>query len=133
VRLTEELSKRDWLQCFIHIGSLEIYGPCEFPVSELAPLNPTSPYAISKAAFALHLVSIHKHLKFLMNILRPSNAYGPGQQLYRLIPKAVLCGLSGRTLPLHGGGLAEKSYIHARDLAAAIHVVAQKSPARRNL
>jgi dTDP-glucose 4,6-dehydratase len=63
-----------------------------------------------------------------MNIIRPSNAYGPGQQLHRVIPKAVLCGLTGRKLPLHGGGRAEKSYIHNRDLGRAIHLVAEKAP-----
>ena len=59
-----------------------------------------------------------------MNILRPSNAYCPGQLLHRVVPKAVICGLAGRKLPLHGGGRAEKSYIHAR----AIYLVAQRAP-----
>jgi dTDP-glucose 4,6-dehydratase len=31
-------------------------------------------------------------------------------------------------LPLQGGGRAEKSYIHARDLARAIHLVSEKAP-----
>jgi dTDP-glucose 4,6-dehydratase len=48
--------------------------------------------------------------------------------LHRVIPKAVMCGLKGEKLPLHGGGRAEKSYIHARDLARAILLVADKAP-----
>jgi dTDP-glucose 4,6-dehydratase len=71
---------------------------------------------------------VSKVLKFPMNIIRPSNAYAPGQQLHRVIPRAVLCGLTGQKLPLHGGGRAEKSYIHARDLARAILLVSQKAP-----
>jgi dTDP-glucose 4,6-dehydratase len=66
-----------------------------------------------------------------MNIIRPSNAYAPGQQLHRVIPRAVLCGLTGTKLPLQGGGRAEKSYIHARDLARAVHLVAEKAPLGR--
>ncbi len=31
-------------------------------------------------------------------------------------------------MPLHGGGRAEKSYIHARDLGRAIHLVATRAP-----
>ena len=62
-----------------------------------------------------------------MNIIRPSNAYAPGQQLHRIIPRAVVCGLSKQKLPLHGGGTARKSYMHARDLAKAIHLVANKA------
>jgi dTDP-glucose 4,6-dehydratase len=63
-----------------------------------------------------------------MNIIRPSNAYCPGQLLHRVIPKTVISGLTGRKLPLQGGGKAEKSYIHARDLARAIHLVSEKAP-----
>ena len=127
-RLTEELMARDYLERFIQIGTSELYGSVDFAAKETTPIQPTSPYAASKAAFDMHLMSIHKVLKFPMNIIRPSNAYCPGQLLHRVIPKAIVCGLTGRKLPLHGGGRAEKSYIHARDLARAIHLVAEKAP-----
>jgi dTDP-glucose 4,6-dehydratase len=127
-KLTEELQTRDYLERFIQIGTTEIYGPVDRAATEGDPIKATSPYAASKAAFDMHLISIHQFLKFPMNIIRPSNTYGPGQQLHRVIPKAVLCGLTGRKLPLHGGGRAEKPYIHSRDLARAIHLVAEKAP-----
>ncbi len=127
-RLAEALMSRDYLGRFIQIGTSELYGSVDFPAREDAPLQPTSPYAASKAAFDMYLISVHKVLKFPMNIIRPSNAYCPGQLLHRVIPKAIVCGLTGRKLPLHGGGRAEKSYIHARDLARAIHLVADKGP-----
>jgi dTDP-glucose 4,6-dehydratase len=76
----------------------------------------------------MYLVSVHQFLKFPMNIIRPSNCYCPGQLLHRVIPKTIWCGLTGHKLPLHGGGKAEKSYMHARDLARAIHLVAEKAP-----
>lgn len=127
-RLSEELMSRDYLERFIQIGTSELYGSVDFAAKETTPIQPTSPYAASKAAFDLYLISVSKVLKFPMNIIRPSNAYCPGQLLHRIIPKTVVCGLTGRTLPLHGGGRAEKSYIHARDLARAIHLVAEKAP-----
>ena len=127
-RLAEELSKRDWLERFIQIGTSEMYGAVDHAAAEDEPIKPTSPYAASKVAFDMYLVSAHKFLKFPMNIIRPSNAYCPGQLLHRVIPKAIWAGLTGRKLPLHGGGKAEKSYIHARDLARAIHLVAEKAP-----
>ena len=58
-----------------------------------------------------------------MNIIRPSNAYGPGQLMYRILPRAVYCALHGEKLPLQGGGAVRKSYMHAGDLAKAIHLV----------
>jgi len=127
-RLVEALMSRDYLERFIQIGTSELYGSVDFSAREDTPLQPTSPYAASKAAFDMYLISVHKVLKFPMNIIRPSNAYCPGQLLHRVIPKAVVYGLTGRKLPLHGGGRVEKSYIHGRDLARAIHLVADKAP-----
>lgn len=127
-RLAEELMKRPWLERFIQIGTSEMYGSVDHATREDEPIKPTSPYAASKVAFDMYLLSVHKFLKFPMNIIRPSNAYCPGQLLHRVVPKAVVCGLTGRKLPLQGGGRAEKSYIHARDLARAIHLVAEKAP-----
>ena len=127
-RLVEELGKREWLERFIQIGTSEMYGSVDLPVTEDEPIKPSSPYAASKVAFDMYLESVHRVLKFPMNIIRPCNAYCPGQLLHRVIPKAILCGLTGRRLPLHGGGKAEKSYIHGRDLGQAIFLVSEKAP-----
>jgi len=128
VKMAEELMSRKYLERFIQIGTSELYGSVDVAAKEDTPIRPTSPYAASKAAFDLYLLSVSSVLKFPMNIVRPSNAYAPGQQLHRVIPRAVLCGLTGQKLPLHGGGRAQKSYIHARDLARAIHLVTEKAP-----
>jgi dTDP-glucose 4,6-dehydratase len=128
VKMAEELMSRDYMERFIQIGTSELYGSVTHAAKEDDPIRPTSPYAASKAAFDLYLMSVASVLKFRMNIIRPSNAYCPGQLLHRVIPRAVLCGLSGRKLPLQGGGRAEKSYIHARDLARAILLVSEKAP-----
>ena len=132
-RLAEELGKRDYLQRFIQIGTSELYGSVDHAAREDDPIRPSSPYAASKAAFDLHLMSVHRFLKFPMNIIRPSNAYCPAQLLHRVVPKAVVAGLTGRKLPLHGGGRAEKSYIHAKDLGRAIHLVAEKEIGRAHV
>ena len=121
-RLVEQLISDKWAGKFIQIGTSELYGSVSKPADELAPLVPTSPYAASKAAADMYLQSVADHIR--MNIVRPSNAYGPGQRLHRIIPRAVVCGLTGRRIPLNGGGQARKSYIHATDLARAVHIVA---------
>ena len=111
---------------FIQIGSSEVYGSVKEPVSEHSPLNPTSPYSVSKAAFDLHLIAMHKVKKLPMNIIRPSNCYAPGQQLHRIIPKTLIYGYKGERLPLHGGGASKKSYLHATDLSKAILLIINK-------
>lgn len=130
-RVTELLMSRRYLQRWIQIGTSELYGSVDKPANEDAALRPTSPYAVSKAAADLHLMSIANVLSFPMNIIRPSNAYAPGQLLHRVLPRAVIAGLTGRKMPLHGGGQAKKSYIHARDLARAIWLVSERAPLGR--
>ena len=76
-RLAEELMKRSWLERFIQIGTSEMYGSVTHATKEDEPIKPTSPYAASKVAFDMYLMSVHKFLKFPMNIIRPSNAYCP--------------------------------------------------------
>ncbi len=122
-RLVEELEKRDYLRQFIQIGTSEMYGSVEAPASETAPIQPSSPYAASKVAFDMFLESFAKFKGFRMNIIRPSNAYCSGQLLHRIIPKVFWAHFNDIKFQLHGGGKAEKSYIHATDLARAIHIV----------
>ena len=110
---------------FIQIGSSEVYGPVAYPVCETHPINPTSPYAVSKAAFDLHLIAMHHSNGLPVIVMRPSNCFSPGQQLHRIIPKTLLTALKGGKLPLHGGGIARKSYLHATDLSRAILTVIQ--------
>jgi dTDP-glucose 4,6-dehydratase len=124
IRISEYLRQYSpYLKRFIQIGSSEVYGSNDAPVSEYAPIKASSPYALSKACFDEHLQIMHRIHGFPINIIRPSNCYTPGQQLYRIIPKAIICALSGKKLPLHGGGKARKSYLHATDLSDAIHRV----------
>src|SRR3954468_14487885 len=49
-RLTEELMSRDYMERFIQIGTSELYGSVDFAAKETTPIQPTSPYAASKAA-----------------------------------------------------------------------------------
>lgn len=121
-RMTEDIRDRDYFRHWMQIGSSEVYGPAlHGPCAETAMPNPTSPYAVSKLAGDLHLQTFADAIGFPTNTIRPSNAYGPGQQLYRLMPRAAFCALSGQPFPLEGGGTAEKSFMHATDMAAAIY------------
>lgn len=127
-KMVEDLSRRDYLKKYVQIGSSEVYGSSNMALDEKAVPNPTSPYAVSKLAGDQFLETYWAVRKFPMNIIRPSNAYGPGQLLYRVLPRAVLCGLTGKRLPLQGGGRVRKSYLHSFDLAAAIQLIVDKAP-----
>ena len=59
---------------------------------------------------------------------RAANVYGPGQPLYRIIPRTVFFLLTGRKLQLHGGGVSTRSFIHMDDVSEATWKIATEAP-----
>ncbi len=117
VRLHDRLRHFDFLKKYVHVSTPEVYGTCRGNVTEEAPFNPSTPYAASRAACELHLRTFVKNYQFPVVFTRAANVFGPGQQLYRIIPRTILYILLGRKLPLHGGGHSVRSFIHIRDVA----------------
>lgn len=111
------LKDQKWLEQYVHISSPEVYGTCEGVVKEDAPLNPSTPYAASKAAGDLMLSTLVKNFQFSLVTIRATNVYGAHQQLFKIIPRAVIYLKLGRKIQLHGGGKAIKSYVHIRDVS----------------
>src|SRR5205823_5540421 len=116
-RLTHRLVGKDWLRKYVHISSPEVYGTTEGTVTEDAPLDPSTPYAASKAAADLHLLTLVKNFDFPLAWVRATNVYGAGQQVFKIIPRSFIRLRQGETIELHGGGRAVKSYIHIRDVS----------------
>jgi dTDP-glucose 4,6-dehydratase len=119
VRLHERLRGCDFLERYVHISTPEVYGSCSGFVHETAPFNPSTPYAVSRAAADMSLHTFHAAYQFPVVTTRAANVYGPGQQLYRIVPRAILFALTGRKLQLHGGGHSQRAFIHIRDVSDA--------------
>lgn len=117
VRLHEKIRQFGFIKKYVHVSTPEVYGSCSGNVTETAPFNPSTPYAASRAACDLHLLTFFKNYKFPVAFTRAANVYGPGQQLYRIIPRTVWFIKTARKLQLHGGGRSVRSFIHARDVA----------------
>ncbi|PKN18690.1 MAG: dTDP-glucose 4,6-dehydratase [Deltaproteobacteria bacterium HGW-Deltaproteobacteria-6] len=129
IQLHDELRKRDFLKKYVHVSTPEVYGSCEGLVRESTNYNPSTPYAVSRAAADMSLMSFQKAYGFPVAFTRAANVYGPGQQLYRIIPRTILFFLIGRKLQLHGGGHSIRSFIHFRDVAdGTLRVARQASP-----
>jgi dTDP-glucose 4,6-dehydratase len=69
--------------------------------------------------------------RFPVVFTRAANVYGPGQQLYRIIPRTILFILTGRKLQLHGGGVSRRSFIHMKDVSEATWRIAREAAAGR--
>ncbi len=119
VKLHERLRQLDFLRKYVHVTTPEVYGSTSGNVREDAPFNPSTPYAVSRAAGDMSLRTFHGAYGFPVVFTRAANVFGPGQPLYRIVPRTVLFVKLGRKLQLHGGGTSERSFIHARDVADA--------------
>lgn len=119
VKLQELLRNLDFLEKYIHITTPEVYGSTDGWISENTPFNPTTPYAVSRAAGDMSLKSYFGAYSFPVVFTRAANVYGPGQQLYRIIPRTILFLLLGKKLQLHGGGMSTRSFIHMDDVSTA--------------
>ncbi|MCL4552847.1 MAG: GDP-mannose 4,6-dehydratase [Candidatus Marsarchaeota archaeon] len=115
--LGNALRSRSYLERYVHISSPEVYGTCEGRITESAPLNPSTPYAASKAAADLFLFTLVKNFQFPLVMIRSTNVYGAHQQLWKIIPRSAIYLKAGKKIQLHGGGIAVKSYIHIRDIS----------------
>ncbi|NWH04952.1 NAD-dependent epimerase/dehydratase family protein [Desulfobacter latus] len=104
------------LKKFIQISTPEVYGSRTGIVKENTCYDPSTPYAVSKAAADMNLMAMHRQYGFPVVFTRASNVYGPGQQLYRVIPKAAIHFLTARPFELHGGGTSVRSFIHIKDV-----------------
>lgn len=119
IKFHDELRKCDFLKRYVHVSTPEVYGSCSGFVEEDFAFNPSTPYAVSRAAADMSLRAFHAAYKFPVVTTRAANVYGPGQQLYRIIPRTILFILLGRKLQLHGGGVSTRSFILMKDVCNA--------------
>lgn len=125
-KLVNHLRRRDYLRRYLHVSSPEAYGSCVGRVTEDAPLNPSTPYAASKAAADMLLTTYFKQFGFPAMWVRATNVYGARQQLFKIICRTAIYIKQGRVIELHGGGLAVKSYIHIRDVSRGERAILER-------
>ena len=129
IKFHDQLRKCEFLKKYVHISTPEVYGSCQGLVPTTMHYNPSTPYAVSRAAGDMWLSAIHKNYQFPVVFTRAANVYGPGQQLYRIIPKTILAIKTGKKIPLHGGGHSVRSFIHIQDVAdGTLRAMLQATP-----
>lgn len=119
IELHHALRDCDFLQRYVHVSTPEVYGSCSGFVKEDFAFNPSTPYAVSRAATDMSLRTFHAAYRFPVVTTRAANVYGPGQQLYRIISRTILFILLNRKIQLHGGGVSTRSFIHMNDVSEA--------------
>jgi nucleoside-diphosphate-sugar epimerase len=97
---------------FVYTGTSEIYGDVPVPFREDGPVNPVSPYSVSKYAGERYCLMFHQAYGWPVVCLRPFNAYGPWQTPDRIIPEIILTALrKGELLTTDGRQTREFNYV----------------------
>jgi dTDP-glucose 4,6-dehydratase len=111
----------------IHFSTDEVYGDIESGThTESDILKPSNPYSATKAAADMLVMAWGRTHKVPYIIVRPTNNYGEGQYVEKLIPKAVKYLNIGKLIPLHNNGTPYRNWLHADDTAEAIMTIIDK-------
>lgn len=123
-----EAAKVHGIKRFVHVSTDEVYGEIEEGegIEHSTILQPTNPYAATKAGAEFLVLAYHNSFKLPTIITRGNNVYGPHQYPEKLIPK-VICLLSqDKPCFIHGDGSNQRNFLYVDDVAAAFDTITHK-------
>lgn len=115
---------------FHHVSTDEVFGSLPLDktkkFTEQSPYNPQNPYSASKAA-SDHLVrAYHKTFNLPITISNSSNYFGSHQFPEKFIPRLIIRGILGQTLPVYGEGKNVRDWLNVKDHCRAIDLILSK-------
>jgi dTDP-glucose 4,6-dehydratase len=112
---------RTRMPVLLHFSTDEVYGDImEGFHKETDILKPSNPYSATKAAADMLIVAWGRTYNLPYVIVRPTNNYGIGQYVEKLIPKTVKYLSVGKRVDLHNNGTPVRTWLHAEDTARAV-------------
>ncbi len=110
------------IEKFINISTDEVYGELkrEGKFRETSPLNPNSPYAVSKASADMMGRAYFRTYGIPIITVRASNNYGPWQYPEKLIPVIILKAYKNEKIPIYGKGENVREWLFVEDFVEAI-------------
>jgi dTDP-glucose 4,6-dehydratase len=125
--LLETVKAYGKIKKFIHISTDEVYGEvsddnlgCD---EESSLLNPTNPYAATKASAEFIVRSYAHSFKIPIIITRGNNVYGQCQYPEKVIPRFITQLLNNEKCTIHGQGESKRNFIHVDDTSTAIEAI----------
>lgn len=116
------------IEKFIHISTDEVYGEVIDDVmrKETSILDPTNPYAATKAAAEFMVKSYYYSYKLPIIITRSNNVYGPNQYPEKIVPRFICQLLNNEKITIEGNGSNKRNFIHVDDISSAIETIILK-------
>ena len=105
----------------IQVSTDEVFGSLtEGTATEVSRLNPSSPYAATKASAELLINSYFATYGSDVIITRCTNNYGPRQFAEKLIPKTIILAYQNKKIPIYGNGKNIRDWIYVDDHCEAV-------------
>ena len=113
------------------VSTDEVYGgvdskSTDIVFNEKSPLNPSNPYAATKAAADLLTLSFSKTYGLPVIISRCCNNYGPRQHSEKLIPLVISNAVQNKKIPVYGTGENIRNWIYVKDHCEALEMIINK-------
>lgn len=131
-----DISKQYEISKFINVSTDEVYGDLkvmtrrgEGQFYETTPLNPSSPYSVSKASADMLGRAYHRTYGLPVITVRPSNNYGHWQYPEKLIPVVIFNALNNKKVPVYAKGENVREWLFVSDCADAVFEIADKGKA----
>jgi len=128
--LLESVKIYSKIKLFIHISTDEVYGESLLKdvkkKNENSILNPSNPYAASKAATEMIVKSFFYSYKIPIIVTRCNNVYGINQYKEKVIPKFINQIINNKKITIEGSGNQKRTFIHTDDVAEAIITIIEK-------
>jgi UDP-glucose 4-epimerase len=118
-----EAARRHGAQIVFSSTGGAIYGECDGPAPESAPLRPVSPYGVSKLAGEEYLRAYNRLHGTIHVVLRLGNVYGPRQDPHgEAGVVAIFLGAlaEGAQARIFGDGTQTRDYVYVGDVARAM-------------
>jgi dTDP-glucose 4,6-dehydratase len=124
-----DAAKDAGVERFVNISTDEVYGDLkeEGEFLETTPLNPSSPYSVSKASADMLGRAYHRTYGLPVITVRPSNNYGPWQYPEKLLPVVVLKAFRNEKIPVYGEGINIREWLYVADCADAVFTLLEKA------
>ena len=123
-----DLARKFEVERFLNISTDEVYGELKEggQFYETTPLNPSSPYSVSKASADMLGRAYHRTYGLPVITVRPSNNYGPWQYPEKLIPVIISRALRDESIPVYSKGENVREWLYVTDCIDATFSVLEK-------
>ena len=123
-----DVAKNSDVKLFVNVATDEVYGELgeEGHFYEDTPLNPNSPYSVSKASADMLGRAYFRTYGLPVITVRPSNNYGWWQYPEKLIPVVILKALHDEPIPVYGTGENVREWLFVSDCAEAVFEIIEK-------